>query len=263
MSDEPNTGNTPPPNAPLPNTPPVNTPPATQPVVIIPPKDGCGCFAKGCLIFLIACFALTLLVCAGSWIFYGRLVERYTSNAPVDVRVGAPSDAEIQMAEAKLSRLREGVANNQETTVHFTTGDLNALIARDPDFSEMRGHARVGLVDSDMIIEISVPLTESKLPGLRGHWLNGTARFSFGYANGGFSFDPKSAEAGGRSLPGVFLSHSFSSSFSDHFSKSFHESMTKKEKEAGIEFWDHIRSITLRDGEMIVTTGPSVETPLL
>lgn len=257
MSDEPNTGDTPPP----PNTPPPAV--TTQPVVIVPPKDGCGCFAKGCLIFLIACFALTLLVCAGSWILYGRLVERYTSTAPVDVRLGPPSDAEFQMAEGKLSRLREGTANNQETTVHFTTADLNALIARDPSFSGMRGHARVGLADSDMTIEISVPLTESRLPGLRGHWLNGTARFSFSYANGEFSFEPKSAEAGGRSLPGVLFSHSFSSSFSESFSKSFHQSMTKKEKEEGVEFWDHIRSITLQDGEMIVTTGPGVESSRL
>jgi hypothetical protein len=211
-----------------------------------------GCFAKGCLTVLVLGCLLIAGVIGSAWYLYNKTVNNLTSAAPADVRIEQPSESQFQAAENSLERLTEAIANNEETTVEFTSADLNALLARDEDFKELRGRARIDIADSMITIALSVPLDSIRWRRLKGRWFNGTARFGFAYSSGQFRIDLESAEADGHRLPGKFLSDTFMSSFNDGLNESFQEKL--REHEEGENFWKHVKSISLAGDKLVVTT---------
>ncbi|MEY2488169.1 MAG: hypothetical protein QOC70_111 [Verrucomicrobiota bacterium] len=211
-----------------------------------------GCFAKGCLTVLIVGFVLIAGFIGGAWYVYVKTVDNLTSSASADVHVEPPSASQFQAAENSMERLRKTIAHNEETTVEFTAADLNALFARDPDFQDWRGRVRIEIADSTMTIALSAPLSSIPLPRIRNRWFNGTARFSFTYEAGTFSFDIKSAEAGGHRVPYIFLSSSSISSFNESMNRSFRD--TLKENDRGSEFWNHVKKMSLEGDRLVVTT---------
>ena len=215
------------------------------------PKQGTGCLPKGCLIAIIAAFALAGIVGFGGWFAYIATVHLFTSKTPANIQVEQPSNAAFQTAEAALAKLREAISKNQETTVTFTAVDLNALIARDLSFSGLQGPARISIADSIMTLELSSPLDDVLLPKLKGRWFNGTVSFSFTYNPGQFVFVVKSASANGHRVPKAFFP-SFTSSFNKSFNQSFQQKI--KENGQGTIFWNHIKSIALDSDKIVITT---------
>lgn len=211
-----------------------------------------GCFAKGCLTVLIVGFLLIACVLGGSWYLYVKTIDNLTSAEPADVQVQPPSESQFQTAENSMNRLREAVAANKETTAEFTAADLNALFARDAAFSDWRSRIRIEIADSTMTIALSAPLHSIPLPRVKKRWFNGTARFSFTYEAGTFSFDIKSAEAGGHHVPDLFLSDSSISSFNDSMNKSFRNEV--RDNDHGSDFWDHVKKMSLEGDKLVVTT---------
>jgi len=219
--------------------------------VALPPQ-GMGCFAKGCLTVLIVGFIFLAGIIGVSWYLYVKTVDNLTSPVPADIQVEEPAESQFQTAENSIRRLREAIASNKETTVEFTAADLNALFARDVDFQEWRGRIRIEIADSLMTIAMSAPLNSIPLPRIKKRWFNGTARFSFTYESGAFSFDIKSAEAGGHQVPDLFLSGSAISSFNESFNRSFWDDMAKTDRST---FWQHVKTMSLQDDKLVVTTG--------
>ena len=211
-----------------------------------------GCFAKGCLTVLIVGFLFFAALLGGAWYFYSRTVANLTSSAPLDVRIEQPSEAQFQAAESTRTRLDEAVARNAETTVEFTSADLNALLARDADFEEFRGRARVDIADSMMTIALSVPLDSVPMRKLRKRWFNGTARFGFTYSSGEFEVDLESLEAGQHRLPRQFLSSYFMDLFNDVVNEVFEEDLRNGNRDR--EFWSRVKTISLQGDKLIVTT---------
>jgi hypothetical protein len=167
------------------------------------------------------------------------------------VRIENVSDVDLRSAEDKLNRLGQAAASNQETMIQFTATELNAMIAREPLFADLNNRARVGIADSMMTVETSVPLAVAGLPRLRGRWLNGTARFGFSFASDEFVFDPKSAEANGRAFPEEFLT-TFASPLNRSFNDAFRRQLERNAQAA--TFWKHIKSIALERDKLVVTT---------
>ena len=224
---------------------PPSIPPTQQPVIVLP-QQGMSCFAKGCLITLVILFLGFGALLAGSWFIFGKVVKAFTSTEPARIEIAAPSDAEFAPAETKLNQLREAARNKQAVTVEFNASELNALLARHPDLTEMRGKAQVEIADSIVTLKLSVPLNKVPLPGFKRRWFNGTARFGFIYDDGRFLFEPKALEANGRSVPEDFL-HDFGRPFSNSFTDGFDES--KKDRDA--EFWQQIKTIAV-DGDKLI-----------
>ena len=212
-----------------------------------------GCFAKGCLTVLILGIIFLAGIIGTTWYLYIKMVDNLTSSRPADVHIETPTESQFQTAENSMRRLREAIATNKETTVEFTAADLNALFARDRDFEKWRGRIRIEIADSIMTIAMSAPLSSIPLPRMKKRWFNGTARFSFTYESGAFSFDIKSAEAGGHQVPDIFLSRSSAiSSFNDSMNRSFREELTRNDR--GSEFWNHVRTMSLEGDKLVVTT---------
>jgi len=228
-------------------------PPPPAPVYYPPPRQGMGCFAKGCLTVLILGFIFCAVVIGGSWIFYKKTFNNLTSAAPSDVRLEAPTQAEIQKAENSHTRLNEAIAGNQETTVEFTGPELNALLSRDPDFDFLRDKRRIDIANSVMTVTLSAPLDALQWPGLKGRWFNGTLRFSVAYAFGIFRVDIKSAEANGHQFPSMLLS-GFNSSFNQNMNKAFQDELGRNQR--GTEFWNHVKSMSLEGDKLVLTTKP-------
>lgn len=210
-----------------------------------------GCFAKGCLIVLIIGFVLIAGGIGTTWYLYVKTVDHLTSPAPAHVQAEPPSESQFQAAESSMQRLRTAGASNKATTVEFTAADLNALFARDPDFEDLRGRVRIEIADSIMTIAVSAPLRSIPLPRMKKRWFNGTARFSFTYDSGSFSFDLQSAEAGGNHVPDIFLP-SLNSSFDESMNRDFLNELRSNDHDS--EFWDHVKTMRLVGDKLVVTT---------
>ena len=210
-----------------------------------------GCFAKGCLVVIIAGILLCVAGGVGAWFVLGKVVGKFTSSQPVDVRIENVADADLRNAEDKLNQLGQATASNQEITVEFTANEINAMIAREPLFADLNNHVRVAIADSILTLEVSAPLGQAKLPKLRGRWFNGIARIGFSFTNEEFLLELKSGEANGYSLPQeLFIG--FAPTLNATFNRGFHDELAKNSQAA--VFWSHIKSISVNGDKIVVVT---------
>jgi len=214
-----------------------------------------GCFAKGCVITILAGFTLLILFVGGAWYLYHKAVERFTSAQPVQIAIEPVTDAGYKAAEETLNRLRVATIYDKRESIEFTAADLNALLARHPNFATPRRQIRIAMADSIMTADMSVPLDRLRLPHLKGRWFNGIACFSFEYIYGQFSLTPKALVANEHPVPQLIYSENFVSSFNRSFTRSFANSISRNRE--GAAFWKKIRSIIVRDDKLVVMTEPA------
>ena len=236
---------------PPPPPPPSSVPPIQPAPYYPPPRQGIGCFAKGCLTVLVLGFLFIAVVGGGCWDFYKRTFNNLTSTGPADVRAETPTPAQTKSAENSLAQVHEAMARNQETTLEFTGPELNHLLASNSDLSWLRGRSRIDIADSTMTVALSAPLDALTWPGLKGRWFNGTVRFSMTYGSGTFQLEIISAEANGNEFPTAFLS-AFNSGFNESMNEAFQKELARNEQ--GSEFWNRVKSISLRGDKLVITT---------
>ena len=221
------------------------------------PEPRSGCFPKGCLIVSLVGIAMAVMVGAGAFYLYGKMLDRFTSVRPAEVQIVTPSRDAIQIARLTLDRFRAALANNREETIEFTSADLNALVSADSDFAGARGKVRFAMADSAMTMDLSTPVDSVPLPRFRGRWFNGTVRFSLDYSYGQFAFGPQLIQTSSGRVPTWLLTTEFGSSFSHSFTKSFNEAVQKNRQ--GATFWKHIKKITVEGDKLDVTTQRVVD----
>jgi hypothetical protein len=223
-------------------------PPLAQPQYI-PPRQGSGCCVKGCLTLLILAFLCLAAVVGSSWYIYHQLAtNNLISDAPADLRLEEPSEKQYRSAEDALARVKN--AKESDQTVAFTAADLNALLAKDPDFKDLSGHVRVDIRNSTMTVNVSAPLDMLRMWSMRGRWFNGTLRFRGGYESGVFRIKIESARGGEYEVPGFIIS-----SINTTIDKSLNENTGDWQNDAGgSEFWRHVKSLKLEDDKVVVTT---------
>ena len=211
-----------------------------------------GCFAKGCLTVLVLGFFLVAAVGIGGWWFYKKTFNSLTSAGPSDVRIEAPTQADVQKAESSKARLDQAIANNEETTIELTGPELTVLLSRDADLDFLRDRTRVEIANSIMTVTLSAPLDVLQWPGMKGRWFNGTVRFSMSYSNGDFDVDIKSAEANGREMPDIMVS-----GFNNTFTEAMNEAFQDARRQNDHEFWNHVKTMALQGDKLVLTTKPN------
>jgi hypothetical protein len=209
-----------------------------------------GCCAGGCLTFFVIGFLGLAALVGVSWYLARKAIVEFTATQPVEIALQMPSDAEFSAADAKLNQLRTALRGKQHATITFTADELNAIVARHPDFSPRNGKMRFAIANSVATVEMSMPLAMLELPGLRQRWFNGSANFGFIYADEGFRFDANWLEANGHRLTGVFV-RSFAGSFSRSFSRSFNKGI---EKNGASDFWRNVKTMTLDEDKLVIIT---------
>ena len=220
--------------------------------------SGCCC-GMGCLSVVVMLGLVVGLVLGGVWWMYVKSVDALTDDAPIAVLMETPNEAQVAAASQKVEQLRTAALTQQPLTMDFTASELNALIARHPSFSDWRGKARVAIANSELTLDLSVPLRDIPLPRVRHRWFNGSVRFALTYNEDQFTLGVKSLSANGQDVD-----LSLFQTMADNINQGFNEGFDRSQRESPQtnEFWENIRSIEVRDDRLIMTTkGATTPTP--
>ena len=203
----------------------------------------------GCLAILIAGFLLMAGVIGTAWYVYHKLATTdLISDRPADVRLEPPTDAELRAAENTLARVK--TPTGREETVAFTATDLNALLARDPDFRELENRARIDIQNSVMTLTLSAPLDSVFWDGRGRRWFNGTVRVTGSYDAPDFDIHLESVTGGDYEVPGFVLSQ-----INSWINWGLNENTSHwDEGDFDSEVWKRVKSIRLEGDKMMVTT---------
>jgi len=220
-----------------------------------PRREGCGCCALGCGTLMVMGLVVFALLMAGTWYLYTRAVDAVTSPTPTTVELEEPNEAQFVAANEKLQRLEAAAAAKEAVTVEFTADDLNAIIARHPEYTDLRNKVRVAIENSLATLDLSVPLRKVPLPRVRQRWFTGTATFGLSYDENGFTFSPRTIIANDYSIAEDFfddLAPTFNNYFNQEWERSDHAT------HGGKDLWSQVRSIVVVDDKLVVTTkGPA------
>lgn len=207
-----------------------------------------GCFGACCLTTLIFGFICLVGVLGTGWYLYHKLASNnIISDSPISVVLEQPTDAQYQTAETSLNRLKTANNEHREETVAFTAADLNALLARHPDFHDLEGHARVDIADSVMTVSLSAPL-DVFWSSAKRRWFNGIVRFSGRYEDGDFQLNILSARGGDYEVPDYIL-HRVSNSVGEVII----DNNDEWRRELGVDL-RRVKRMSIEGDKLVVTT---------
>lgn len=217
-------------------------------------NQGMGCFAKGCLTLVVVGIAVAAIIGGGAWYYFGKFVDNLTAAQPVAIRVEQPTDAQYESASLLLKRLSDAYKSGQETTVELTAADINALIARRPDFGKVRGKSFITIADGNVGAEVSVPLDQIPLSRLKGRYFNGKFVSFFEWSNGEITFKPKLIEANGKSMPDWALTQVASADSQSQINQELKKSTNREVREQ----LERFKSIRIVNDRLVLVTkaGP-------
>jgi hypothetical protein len=207
-----------------------------------------GCFGACCLSLIILGFVCIAGVIGTGWYFYHKLASNnMISDAPIAVQLEPPSEAQYKTAEDSLAKLKAAANERREETVSFTAADLNALLARNPDFRDFEGHARVEIADSAMTVSLSAPLNVFWSSNKK-RWFNGIVSFTGRYENDEFQIDIRSARGGDYEVPESILSR-----LNSNFSQTLTDNTDDWRREMGIDL-RRVKRMSIEGDKLIITT---------
>ncbi|OAI42218.1 hypothetical protein AYO41_04620 [Verrucomicrobia bacterium SCGC AG-212-E04] len=214
--------------------------------------QGMGCFAKGCLTLVVVGIAVAAIIGGSLYYYFNKFVDNLTSPTPVAIRVEQPSDAQYNSAMAQLKRITDAYNSGQEITVELTAADLNALIARNPEFAAARGKVFFTIADGNFGAEASIPLDTLPFKRTKGRYFNGKVVAFFEWANGEATFKPKLVEANGSQVPSMVLTQMDSAESQRSFNREFlKDSKTR-------DAMNRLKTVRLVGEKIVITTkaGP-------
>src|SRR5215510_12270389 len=109
-----------------------------------PPRQGLGCFARGCLTLLIFAIVLAIAGFGGMYwglhrhsaLFYGNywLAKTHSiTEAPTPVPEFSGSDQQIQRVRERWQEFEQKTRADQGAEIELSADDINALIATNDD----------------------------------------------------------------------------------------------------------------------------------
>jgi hypothetical protein len=144
-----------------------------------PRRKGLGCFARGCLTFLIFAIVLAIACFAGMYwglhrhsaLFYGSYwlaKTRSIADAQTTVPEFSGSDQQIQRVRERWQDFEQKTRAGQPAEIELSADDINALIATIEGF---RGRVFASIEGNQLRLQVSVPIGE--LLGRPGYYFNG------------------------------------------------------------------------------------------
>ncbi len=179
-------------------------------VVSPPRKQPRGCFFYGCLT------AIVVLVVGGIGLYFGiryaleRFVETvvpYTEATPMELPKSTLPEADYTQLQQRIRTFRAALDTKVGTApLVLTSDELNALIAKDPSWSQLKDAVHVSMRGDEITADLAIPLGDyaANVPGgdrLKGRYLNGTATVKITLVDQKFALDVRSVDIHGKSLP--------------------------------------------------------------
>ena len=160
-----------------------------------------GCFFYGCIIA--AVLAVLGLICLGVvaftlWRVLTGLRDEYTGTAPVPIPQVSMTDDERKALDERWAAFRKAVDKNEAAEIVLSADDINALIA---ESKELKGKVYVSIKDDKVTAQVSIPLSDTKIPGLSGRYFNGRVTIKASIKKGELIVFVEEAEANGKTLP--------------------------------------------------------------
>ena len=217
-----------------------------------------GCFAKGCLAAVIVLFALGLLAGLGGWYFYAN-VRPFVATAPTVIRTAQPTTAQYAEVVKRIEAFQGELESGRAATLELSAVDLNTYIARSPSYVSMRGKLYLSVVDNQLILEMSVPLSGAKSSARcagKTYYFNGKLYCGLSYADGDFTFSAHKVETlDGQPAPAfltaIVSNPDFNRGLSRSFNEGFHGSLHKNP--AGEDFMAKVQTISVVNDHVVFT----------
>ena len=185
-----------------------------------PPKQGTGCFGKGCLILIVIAI---LLVAVGVGGTYWSLRHVYLSDKPApipetsassetgtatpdEISVATPSKKSAEVRE-RFNTMKKAARAHKQTEVELSAADINALIAAN---RKSRGTASVGINDTVLQAQFSIPLERLDVPfrkafGLGDRYFNATVTITAPPGTNASSVQLSEVTLNGHTIPAGLL----------------------------------------------------------
>lgn len=223
-----------------------------------PRKRGLGCFAKGCLtLVVVGCLTIALV---GFFLYksYQR-VRGYLADAPIAIQVYPATDEQYQAVQAKLAPFLEAIGSNHRATVELTADDLNILVAREPEFSELRGKVAFSMAGGYLAADFSRLLPDSRESAPL--YLNGRATTALNVNDGEVQLSPQSVSLNGKALPTWITQLLNNRDFMKSSGGILDEEINRKPEIR--EFLRHLRSAHVNGDRLVLTSvgEPVAATP--
>ena len=144
-----------------------------------PRRKGLGCFARGCLTFLVFAIVLAIACFAGMYwglhrhsaLFYGSywLAKTHSlAEAPTPVPEFSAPEQQMQTIMERWQDFEQKTRAGQPAEIELSADDVNGLIAASPD---LRGKVFASLEGNQLRLETSLPI--GKVLGRAGYYFNG------------------------------------------------------------------------------------------
>jgi len=157
-----------------------------------------GCLFWGCIISLI------LIVCIGGGIAF--VAYRFVQNAKEYVSPQPQALPEHNPRPGEYEEVRKGIEKykqrGQEQTAELvlSADDLNTIVASDPQWRKLKGHANFRIEEDKLFLDLSLPIEEMR--SLLGNgYVNAKLRLTPVVVNRRPSFDLTEATANGKAIP--------------------------------------------------------------
>lgn len=188
------------------------------PITMPPPRQdrgfpwllfGCGCLAA--VVVLVG-----ILGYSGYRMVVG-LVEQYTDTTPMELPASTFSDADYSALQTRVKTFREALNKNEPTAPLVLNADeINALIDRDPEWSNAKGRVHVEINDDKIGGKISLPLDELNFPG---RYFNGAATFTAFVRDERLYVHIETLEVNGKPVPESFMASMRSENAAKNFNQ--------------------------------------------
>ena len=143
-----------------------------------PRRKGLGCFARGCLTFLVFAIVLAIACFAGMYwglhrhsaLFYGSYwlaKTRSLAETPTPVPEFSAPEQQMQTIMERWQDFEQKTRAGQPAEIELSSDDVNGLIAS----SDLRGKVFASLEGNQLRLQTSLPI--GKVLGRPGYYLNG------------------------------------------------------------------------------------------
>ena len=185
-----------------------------------PPSKGRGCFFYGCITAIVLFVVGSISIYLGVRYAIRSAIDEFTESSPITL-------PKVQISTADLAALEERVATFQKTLKDKKTGEplvltgneINALIAEDSAFKNLRGKLYVTIEGDQIKGKISIPLRSLGFSSLEGRYLNGSAALKASLIQGVLVVNIQSLLVKGRDLPPNVLTQIRGSNLAQQFSQ--------------------------------------------
>ena len=222
------------------------------------PRRGIGCFLKGCLTTIVIVMLLGVGLGAFGWFFF-QSGQAYITEEQIATRVATPTDEQLQALLARLQPFGQAMDEGRAATAELTADDLNALIARLPQFAPLRGQVFLESIDRQLVADLSFPATAAGSPGAR--FISAHAWLDASYASGKFTFAlrrlvPLKGEAKEGLLPSMLRNPTVLQTYSDMMNREFNDFTNDQSHQDPVvaDILAKLRTAVIQDDHIVLTS---------